>query len=189
MIAAIKAMTMPYAGEEIPEYVIFDEIGDYGNIAMIGSNGLTGANNNVSSELSVSYDGDACFDGYGDSVQLYAGVGARIPNGDWRTVSGQNTDQWISVNLGAVAAITGFRALFPGWVRSGGLGMKNVMVQGSVDGIAWEDHELVQFALVSSSTITLSQVLYTQYVRLFIQDVWGGAYVSMNELEIYQTGV
>lgn len=129
----------------VPPHSTFIETGAYGNIALIGTNGLTTSSYTASSKHShSSYSVSAIFDGYMTELgtKINNESSGIIQGGSWASRRNDNPifNEWISVNLGDFAHVGGFRLI----ALTATNGIKNVskdiIIQASIDGIIWDDY-------------------------------------------------
>ncbi|WP_125783961.1 fibrinogen-like YCDxxxxGGGW domain-containing protein [Pseudoalteromonas rubra] len=163
------------------EYKYTDtEFSERNNIALIGTNGL----NRASYSASRTYTSDlpsSAFDGWG--------YGSRIINQN-RTekearstwISYANEPQWLEVNMGAIAQVTGIRVVNLTYANRS---PKNVVLQVSSDGVHFVDHE--QFDLqMTDDTVVLAKPAIAQYFRLVIKSNHGDVtFIKVDEVELY----
>lgn len=171
------SMALRYSAKYKNTYTEFSE---RNNIALIGTNGLTRASYSASRTYSRDLPSSA-FDGWGySSKAINQNRGAQEARSTW--ISYANEQQWLEVNMGVTAQVTGFRVAnltYPN--RS----PKNVVLQVSTDGTQFVEHE--QFELqIMDDTVTLSQPVIAQYFRLVIKSNYGDlTYIKVDEVELY----
>ena len=167
---------------------VFTETGTDGNIALIGFNDLTVDSYDSSTEWDGSWSPEGAFDGY-DNVPLKynddAYLGVQNSNSGWIS-SGGLDNQWIGVDLGVPANISGFAYLQYIPLHSS-RAIKTLKFQVSSDGVIWTDHEtfnLPEFGEIKT-TMTLATPVITQYPRFYVEEKWG-TYFYVVDIEIYQ---
>ncbi|KZN48248.1 discoidin domain-containing protein [Pseudoalteromonas luteoviolacea] len=156
--------------------------GQFGNIALIGTNGLTETSYTASDSYSLD-SAPGAFDGFNSSTKINDIASSQIKRGIWLTTLDQG--HWLQVAFNTPAYITSFRVtLYPG-ASNPGMGVKDVTLQVSNDNVNFIDHE--SFALTKSldQTIELTEPAVGQYVRLKIDTTQGHAYRAIGELEYY----
>ncbi|WP_462156135.1 fibrinogen-like YCDxxxxGGGW domain-containing protein [Pseudoalteromonas piscicida] len=159
-----------------------DSTGQYGNIALIGSNGLDESSYSASQSYGLD-SASGAFDGYNSSSKVNIDANSKINRGIWLTTSVQ--EHWLQVAFNRQAYITSFRVmLYPG-VSDPGMGVKDVTLQVSDDNINFIDHE--SFSLVKSldQLIELTEPAVGRFVRLKIHSTQGHSYRAIGELEYF----
>ena len=174
---------------ETPEGEL-DETGNYGNVALIGTNGLTAS----SYSASAYYGQDthvAAFDGYVYSDKINADAGDKISRGIWMATmkdsSGAQADPWIQVDFGKKVSIAGIRLHINDKSLKLGRGAKSIVLMTSDDGqefVQYDTYTLPYQALVDGKFTT---TLKTRFLRLKVLSNYGDAnFVEIDEWEIYQ---
>ncbi|KZN31476.1 hypothetical protein N474_13735 [Pseudoalteromonas luteoviolacea CPMOR-2] len=156
--------------------------GQYGNIALIGTNGLTESSYSSSHNYAAD-SASGAFDGYNSSTKINADAAAKIKRGIWLTTLAQ--EHWLQVSFNSSAYITAFRVMLYSAASNPGMGVKDVTLQVSNDNVNFVDHE--SFSLVKSldQTIELSQPAVGKFVRLKIHNTQGHSYRVIGELEYF----
>lgn len=167
-----------------------DETGNYGNVALIGSNGLTQS----SYSASGFYGQDshvAAFDGYVYSDKINADADDKISRGIWMAAmkdsSGALAEPWLQVDFGKKVSIAGIRLHINS--KSLGLGRspKSIVLMTSDDGedfVQYDTYTLPYQALVDGK---FTDTLKTRFLRLKVLSNYGDAnFVEIDEWEIYQ---
>lgn len=164
----------------------FERTGPNGNLALIGTNGVTAARITASSQ-SGNYTPEGAFDGY--SLYSTPGVLEKInpdaqepvDQGVW--FSGSGMDSWIQVEFENPVNISGFRIVN---TVNYELSMpKDVILQTSMDGIDFTDHESFTLNQVQDQTISLSTSVSSKFIRLHILRNFGQGDINIDELEIF----
>jgi hypothetical protein len=174
----------------VPVLVPFDETGTYGNIALIGSNGITEAS--ITSNA-ISYNGsypvNSLFDGYHSSTQINTSSTGRIGVGFFHSISGTNTNRYFSVDLGREASISGFRVLsyaprytihFP----------KDVRIESSVDGTDGSftlEESFTLSKVPDSGVIPMSTPFTSRYFRFHVENSYNPYFLRFGQIEVFQT--
>lgn len=153
-----------------------------GNIALIGTNGLTEASYSTSGVFSTSYSAPAAFDGHHYSkIKINDDAGAPIKYGSWLTA--QVFPQWVGIDFGQLARITAFRTSIKesAVARSA----KDVVIQVSDDGVNYTDHESFELTPIVAN-VTLTTPIVSQYVRLKVLSAHTvNKYLQISEIEYY----
>ncbi|CAM4092328.1 discoidin domain-containing protein [Pseudoalteromonas byunsanensis] len=157
--------------------------GQYGNIALVGSNGLTESSYTTSHSYSLD-SASGAFDGYNLStlVNTDATYG-KIKRGVWLTTVAQ--EHWLQVAFEKRAYISAFRVMVHKSAADLGMGVKDVTLQVSDDNINFIDHESFSLARSYDQTVELTQPAIGKYVRLKIHNTHGHNYRVLSELEYY----
>jgi len=174
--------------------------GQFGNIALTGTNGLTSTSYSASSTnedaFGVSPRGvpspEGVFDGYyngaliNDSVilnRINDDAGIPVVHSAWYSESPAN--EWLQVDFGWTIAISGFRVVIQNPASTNAL-PKSVIVQGSDDGINFTNHESFTLTQITDQTVTLATPMSSRFFRLFMIDNHGqNSVIFIEELEIY----
>jgi len=159
--------------------------GQYGNIALVGKNGLSALNYTASSTYSADSAAGA-FDGYNYYGLINGDTSGKVNRGIWLSSSGLNTNQWLQVNFNKVVNVSGFRVVINSTVSPWGRLPKEVIVQTSNDGVNFTNHELFTLQNVLDQVMTLTSPTQTQYFRLFIKNNYGDQFIQIDELEVIQ---
>ena len=164
--------------------------GAYGNIALVGTNGLTPASFSASNSYHLDTAAGA-FDGYAYSARInqqstaYGKQARGIWLSGWQ--DGNHENQWLQVDFGdPVGNITGFslrihdpdHTMFP----------KDVIVQLSDDGETFTNHEALTVPAEGRfRRVTLTTPATARYFRLFITNNYGSTDATkVEEFEIYR---
>jgi hypothetical protein len=168
-----------------PRYSNLEETGKYGNIALVGTNGLKKSSYSSSTYLDNEYTVNNLFDGFEKNKRINIRSNGRIGKGYFSTKRQATKNQWVAVDFGKNVSISGFRVV--GSFHEGSNNPKNIIIQSSLDGINYTDNE--SFTLVKvfdSGFIKLIKSLKTQYFRFYIKDSYSGIELNFSELEIFQ---
>jgi hypothetical protein len=170
----------------------FVETGEYGNIALIGTNGLTALSYTESSSHNSDFNARTAFDGweYDDQeglVQINEDSSSHEGSlGFWSANGKTSSNEWIAVNFGDFVDVSGFRLIRRAAASSGHL-PKDIIIQTSVDGFTWNDYYTTTTVNIhDSGVLSLPSPVVTQYLRLYAINNHSGDYVELNEWEIFQ---
>ncbi len=165
------------------EPVYTQKTNEHGNIALSGTNSLVPTSYSASQVYHALYPAAAAFDGHlFAKAKINPDAGAPIQYGAW--ISYATAPQWLQVDFGQLAHITGFSITN----KSGSYqdrAPKDVIVQVSDDGVTFTDH---QSLTLSSGVefVTLNSPLQSRYVRLHILNAQKAqTYLQVGELEYY----
>jgi hypothetical protein len=174
----------------VQDLIPFDETGVYGNIALIGSNGITASS--ITSNA-VSYDSifpvTALFDGYQYDKKINSSSGDRIGDGSFYSSAGTNTNRYFSVDLGREASISGFRVLSYSLSYSNDR-PKNIRIESSVDGTPGGFTTEESFTLskvVDSGVVSMATPFTSRYFRFYVENSYYTNYLVFGEIEVFQT--
>ncbi len=162
--------------------------GKYGNVALLGTNGLTA----VSYEASHSYrqDGpEAAFDGfiYNESFNNHAEE--MINRGLWllsKTKENKGQEYWLQVEFNKQVEITSFRIAINEQARRLGRLPKGVTIQISDDGINFFDHDALRLNNSRDQRALLTSKASLKFFRMRIDSNYGDTnYIEIDELELF----
>lgn len=135
-------------------------------------------------KVTVSNIWDSNYEGY------LAFNGAKANDKYWCTASGNNTNQYITIDLANQTAITDFIITTPVTANiNSSSSPKNFTLKGSNDGISFNN--IKSFTNVSNwssgveNHFTLDGVANYRYYQLFIESTNGGTYVAICEIRYY----
>jgi hypothetical protein len=173
-----------------PDLVPFDETGDFGNIALIGSNGITASS--ITSNA-VSYNSShpftSLFDGYHHTTEINSSSAGKIGQGYFHSSAGTNTNRYFSVDLGREASISGFRVRSYSEYSSS-YNPKNIRIESSVDGTpgSFTLEESFTLSMVQDSgVIPMSTPFTSRYFRFYVENAYYTDYIVFGEVEVFQT--
>ncbi|WDE11355.1 discoidin domain-containing protein [Thalassomonas haliotis] len=168
--------------------------GDYGNIALIGTNGLTESSYSVSDFYNNDV-GAAAFDGFTYREQINDEEGVeKLGRGFWMVKKEVNTDHdpdfvepeyWLQVDFDGLVKITGFRVVLNDQSRQLGRGPEKVVLQVSSDGETFVDHESYLLSQVSDQIATLNTAVTARIARLKVLTNHGDTYIEIDEFELF----
>ena len=171
--------------ELIAEINILDTSGQYGNIALIGTNLLSIQNYSASSSYHLDSPAGA-FDGHTYTSVINSDATQKINRGEWVSNTGLNTNQWLQVDFGQVEIVSSFRVVLNTAALNLGRLPKEITVQTSNDGIAFYDEQSFTLDNVGDQFVNLTADVSTRYFRLLISNNYGDSYVQISEFETYQ---
>jgi len=162
--------------------------GDYGNIALNGTNGL----NNSSYSSTGFYGSDkeySAFDGFTYSSQLSEGVGEKTNRNIWLikkdSTKYSDNQYWLQVEFNEFITVSGFRIVLNPKAAELGRGPKDIVIQVSDDGNDFIDQDTFRFPKNGDQRANLTEKLELKYFRVLIESNWGDSFIEIDELEIY----
>ncbi|GAB3024323.1 discoidin domain-containing protein [Bowmanella dokdonensis] len=162
------------------------ETGALGNVALLGSNGLT----ETSFKASGHYLNDivaAAFDGHTWTEKVNEDAGDRINRGLWLLSTAEDSKAWIQVDFGQKVKLAGLRFMLNEKATKLGRGPRDITVQVSNDGANFADHEAFRLAMVADQTGSFSSTVQARYLRVVIDSNHGDSrFVEIDELEVFQ---
>jgi hypothetical protein len=172
---------------------IFDETGTIGNIALIGTNGITGEDISSNHDYYYEENGDDThymnlFDGYQGGHRMNADAGDKIGGGVYKMYNRDGLQElWISVDLKKVASISGFRLLNRS-VNGAGYMPKNIIVQSSLNGVNFTNDESFLIENVrDTGFINIEKDFLTRHLRFTIIDNYNDEKrIMFGGIEIFQ---
>ena len=171
--------------ELIEKINTLDTSGQYKNIALIGTNHLSIQNYSASSSYHLDSPAGA-FDGHTYTSLLNSDATQKINRGEWLSIAGLNTNQWLQVDFGQTATASSFRVALNTAALNLGRLPKEITVQTSNDGITFHDEQSFTLDNVGDQFVTLTSDVSTRYLRLLLSNNYGDSFVQISELEIYQ---
>lgn len=166
-----------------------ERTGDYGNIALIGTNGITVDSISASSFLGGDYKPEGAFDGYatlnnpGGVIKINDDATLKQNDGIWFSNNGGGV--WIQVEFENSVSISGFRIVSA--INYIDESPKNVILKTSENGIDFVDHESFALPEEQDRVVNLSTVATGKYIRLFVVDsfIFGVEQINIDELELF----
>lgn len=166
--------------------------GRRGNIAQLGTNGLTTANFTHSAFSGSGYEARGAFDGWSKGNQSSSlkknltGVANYIAGESaWR--EDRSSGQWIQVDFGQV--VEGINGVLlgapPGHNYDPNAMMKSVSIQLSMDALSWTT-ALSFEALYDNEVVRSFTPQDARFVRIYGHTNFGGGYMSVTHVEIYK---
>ena len=174
--------------------------GQFGNIALTGTNGLTSASYTASSTDGDSFGfsprgpvtPEGAFDGYYNGAwitdsaiirRINDDAGIPVVHSTW--FSEGTSNEWLQVDFGRAIIISGFRVMVEEQSTTNAL-PNSVIVQSSNDGVNFTNHESFTLIQVTDQTISLSTPMISRFFRLFMNNNHGAnGGILIEELEIY----
>lgn len=182
-VAAMQGDGFGGIGDEGDKLV---ETGALGNVALIGSNGLT----ETSFKASGHYSSDvaaAAFDGYTFNEQINDDAGERINRGLWLIKRDADTPNWLQVDFGQKVKIAGLRVVLNQKSTDLGRSPRDITLQVSNDGDSFADHESFRLSRIADQTGSLESAVSARYFRLKVHNNYGDAtFIEIDELELFQ---
>ena len=192
----LTAITFPKLYErgtdpgEDPSTGLLKETGNYGNIALIGTNGLS-SDSFSSSEFYGQDAPQAAFDGYIYSEKSNADASDKVARGIWLVkktyTNGVFQKPWIQVDFGKEVPVLGTRIFINKKSMELGRNPRNVTVQVSSDGEEFTTHEKFVLPSQEITSTAFSAPATARYFRLLIETNNGDAnFIEIDEWEFYQ---
>jgi hypothetical protein len=154
-----------------------EQTGLHGNIALLGTNGLT-TDSYTTSAFFNGHVAAAAFDGHAIFEKLNEDAGAKINQGFW---GGDGSTAWLQVDFGKQAIITGFRIADPDMLT--GFSPTAATLEVSDDGVSFNKHE--SFTLnQQGGNVTLSDPAEGRYFRMEYSES-GQNSIAIMEQEYY----
>jgi len=161
--------------------------GDYGNIALINTNGL----NSINYSASHSYGSDnaaSAFDGHILNEQINNHSEVPVQRGIWlmkKDVDNKDDEYWLQVEFNQQVEISSFRIV----LNKQSLGLKRlpkeVTIQISDDGIDFVDHDAFKLNNMPDQRALLTSKASLRYFRLLINTNYGDKFIEIDELELF----
>lgn len=165
------------------KFIPGETTGQFGNIALIGTNDLTETSYSASHSYALDSPSGA-FDGYNSSIKVNTDtILPKIKRGIWLSTIVQ--EHWLQVAFKNRAYITSFRVMLYSGASDPGMGVKDVTLQVSDDNINFLDHESFNIPKTLDNIIELSTPAIGRYIRLKINTTHGHSYRAIGELEYY----
>jgi hypothetical protein len=171
-----------------PDLIPFDETGVYGNIALIGTNGITeeSITSLLPPRMSTTRDVNL-FDGYQRNDLINDSSNGRIGVGFYESSSYQNTNQSFTIDLGREASLSGFRVLSHSPTAPSYL-PKDIRIESSVDGVSFTPEESITLIRkIDSGVISMSTPFTSRYFRFYVVNAYDIDIIAFGEIEIFQT--
>lgn len=160
--------------------------GNFGNIALNGTNDLN--NNNYSaSGFYQSDEAYSAFDGFSYNDQLSAGVGEKTNRSIW-LINKDNKDSnehWLQVEFNELVNVSGFRIVLNKKGVELGRGPRTIVIQSSDNGTDFVFQERFRLNKLPDQRINLAKKVEFKYFRVLIESNWGDTYIEIDELEVY----
>ncbi|MGJ8681900.1 discoidin domain-containing protein [Paraglaciecola sp.] len=167
------------------------ETGEFGNVALIGSNVLTLENYSTNSHY--GQDGAAsAFDGYTYSVKSNVDSSDKIGRGIWLYRISSDSDEndlkpWLQVDFNKNVTLVGLAIFINEQSLKLGRSPRNATLYTSIDGVEFDEVENLTFSFESPAGGNFSSPITARYFRLAIEDNYGDSrFIEIDELEFYQ---
>ncbi|WP_415913352.1 discoidin domain-containing protein [Neptuniibacter sp. QD37_11] len=165
--------------------------GPNNNVAQIGTNGLVYSSYTASSTYGSDVPAGA-FDGfqYQHANPEDGAVSGRQARGIWFSTGAY--PKWIQVDFGEGKKVKATGMAFNNRYANEGFAgrpelIRNATVQISDDGVTFTDHESVTDLSQDSNVVwNFSSVAEARYVRLQVESNWGGSYLHVGEIQIFE---
>jgi hypothetical protein len=184
-LALMKAKD--YGNGEVPVDNL-TRTGDFGNIALNGTNGLNN-NSYLANGFYRSDEAYSAFDGYSYTEQLSAGVGEKTNRNIWLVKKDikeyPDNKYWLQVEFNEFVNVSGFRVVLNQKGVDLGRSPKKVIIQSSDDGEHFVSQETFRLSKLADQRINLTEKVEFKYFRILIESNWGDTYIEIDELEIY----
>lgn len=192
-LLSLKLPQMYSNGNDVGEEPIDGKLntsGEHGNIAMIGTNGLTES----SYYASNFYRQDvvtAAFDGHIFREKVNQDAGQPIGRGIWMVEKvdsdGNAVSPWLEIDFGKQVDVAGMRLLINQSSLELGRSPRNITLLTSEDGSDYEEFETYVLSALSTVNVPFSSALSARYIRLQVDSNYGDSkFVEIDEWELYQ---
>ena len=162
--------------------------GSYGNIALLGSNGLSESSYSASDYYNND-EAHSAFDGYTFDSEVADGVGSPTNRNIWLvkkdTSKSNDTQYWLQVEFNEPVKVSGFRVILNSKSVSLGRGPKEIIAQASIDGSNFVDHQSVRFNKAPDQRANFSSKIELTHFRVLVKSNWGDAFIEIDELEVF----
>ena len=192
----LQAITMPLLyqrgetpGEE-PGGEKLRTTGNYGNVALVGTNGLSA--DSYSSNTFYGQDApEAAFDGYVYTEKTNQDAADKVGRGIWLVKKeyqdGRLVSPWLQIDFGKEVSLIGTRIFVNKKSLELGRSPRNVTILTSTDGQEFTKYESFVLSLKEVSSTPFSAPLKSRYFRLFIESNYGDdTFIEVDEWELYQ---
>lgn len=192
-LLSLKLPQMYSQGDAVGEEPIDGKLntsGEHGNVALIGTNGLTES----SYYASNFYRQDvvtAAFDGHIFRKKVNQDAGQAIGRGIWiveKTDSdGNDVNPWLEVDFGKEVELAGMRLLINQASLELGRSPRHIALLTSDDGSDYEEFDSFVLSAQSTVDVPFSSALNARYIRLQISSNYGDSrFIEIDEWELYQ---
>jgi len=161
--------------------------GQYGNIALINTNGLQSNNFTASHH----YSGDvpkAAFDGHVLLTNINNHSDDFINRGIWlmkKDDENKDDEHWLQVEFNKQVEISSFRVLINKQSRGLNRSPKQITIQTSDNGTDFVDHDSFRLDNAEDQRILLSTKASLKFFRLLINSNYGDSFIEIDELELF----
>ncbi|MCF2949027.1 discoidin domain-containing protein [Paraglaciecola aquimarina] len=167
------------------------ETGEYGNVALIGSNILTDANYSTNSHYGQDVV-TAAFDGYTYSTKSNSDATDKISRGIWLHKIIDEADEeivkpWLQVDFNKNVTLVGLAIFMNQQSLELGRSPRYATLYTSLDGVDFEKIENLSFSFDSPASGNFSSPITSRFFRLVIDSNYGdNRFIEVDELEFYQ---
>jgi hypothetical protein len=166
------------------------ETGEFGNVALIGSNVLAADNYTTNSHYGQDVAA-AAFDGYIYSTKFNADAADKTARGIWlhRMLDDgeDDTKPWLQVDFNKSVTLTGIASFVNEQSLELGRSPRNAILYTSMDGVDFVEVESLTFSFASPAGSNFSTAITARFFRLVIESNYGDRrFIEIDELEFYQ---
>lgn len=174
---------------EIPEGELV-ETGDNGNVALIGTNGLSAESYSASSFFGHDFP-SAAFDGFVLSSKENQDANEKIGRGIWlannKDADGDLLTPWLQVDFGQLVTLSGMRLFINDKSVELGRGPSTIILYVSTDGGEYEEITEYQLPLAGSYSSDFPEPITARFFRFEVYNNYGdNNFVEIDELELFQ---
>lgn len=161
--------------------------GEYGNIALINSNGLR----SINYSSSHTYNADiaaAAFDGHILNENINDDSDELINRGIWlikKDPDDTSAEYWLQAEFNALVKITSFRIMLNQRSVQMDRLPKEITIQVSNDGIDFIDFDAFKLNKAEDQRALLASPIELKYFRLLINSNYGDNFIEIDELELF----
>jgi hypothetical protein len=176
-------------GRETPEGEL-KETGENGNVALIGTNGLS-AESYSSSSFYGQDASTAAFDGFVFNIKENQDANEKIGRGLWLAnnidAGGNELTPWLQIDFGKLVTLAGMRMFINDKSLELGRSPRLIILYTSVDGEEFEEITELQLSLEGSVGSDFFKSITARFFRFEVVNNYGDKnYVEIDELELYQ---
>ncbi len=161
--------------------------GEYGNIALINSNGLRTIN--YSSSHTYSSDiAAAAFDGHILNENINDDADELINRGIWlvkKDPDDSTAEYWLQAEFNELVRITSFRIMLNQRSVEMGRLPKEITIQVSNDGIDFVNFDAFKLNKTDDQRALLASSIELKFFRLLIESNYGDSFIEIDELELF----
>jgi hypothetical protein len=165
---------------------LIEKTGLFGNIALIGTNGLTASSYSVSSTYQIN-NVKYLFDGFtGYPPEKFNADTTFIPElvTSWMCDVYATSNQHITIDFGSPVSISGIRV--HGRYSANAYHPKDIIIKQSTDGVSFTNHHYFTLPKKLDSGVIKIKPMKTRYFRFHIINNFGGKnFVGLDELEVF----
>jgi len=161
--------------------------GQYGNIALINTNGL----HSINFSASHHYSGDvptAAFDGHALLANINNHSDNFINRGIWlmkKDDENKDDEHWLQVKFNKQVEISSFRVLINKKSRALNRLPRQITIQISDNGTDFVDHDTFRLDNAEDQRVLLSSKASLKFFRLLINSNYGDTFIEIDELELF----